>query len=348
MQNELFDNLKDVFELATGATAFINETSKLKKTNKKQDEDDAIITSSGNSAQIGSSGNYAQIGSSGDNAKIGSSGDAAQIGSSGDNARIGSSGNYAQIGSSGDNARIGSSGNSAQIGSSGNSAQIGSSGYYAQIGSSGDYAQIGSSGEAAQIDSTGSDAVIAAIGRNTIAKAKKGSWLTLAEYNDDGIVRFVKTEYVDGEIIKEDVFYTLYNKKFHIVEVIDDISTIILKRHKNIIKGITLFDKKPCWIFEKEGIYAHGNSIKQAYFDWLFKTTARDVEQYRNLKADGIHDLSYWVVAYRTITGACSFGTNNYLENNKDKYKDKMTLNEVIKATKGQYGAETFKEFFLS
>ena len=384
MQNELFDNLKDVFELATGATAFINEISKLKKTNKKQDEDDAIITSSGDSAQIGSSGNYAQIGSSGNSAKIGSSGDSAKIGSSGDYAKIGSSGDYAKIGSSGDYAQIGSSGYYAKIGSSGYSAQIGSSGYYAQIGSSGDYAKIGSSGNSAQIgssgdsakigssgdsaqigssgnsaqigssgnsakiDSTGSDAVIAAIGRNTIAKAKKGSWLTLAEYNDDGIVRFVKTEYVDGEIIKEDVFYTLYNKKFHIVEVIDDISTIILKRHKNIIKGITLFDKKPCWIFEKEGIYAHGGTVKQAYFDWLFKTSDRDVEQYRNLKADEIHDLSYWVVAYRTITGACSFGTNNYLENNKDKYKDKMTLNEVIKATKGQYGAETFKEFFLS
>ena len=339
MQNELFDNLKDVFELATGATAFINEISKLKKTNKKQDEDDAIITSSGDSAQIGSSG---------DSAKIGSSGYYVQIGSSGDSAKIGSSGYYAKIGSSGDYVQIGSSGDSAQIGSSGYYAKIGSSGDYAKIGSSGDSAQIGSSGDSAKIDSTGSYAVIAAIGINTIAKAKKGSWLTLAEYNDDGIVRFVKTEYVDGEIIKEDVFYTLYNKKFHIVEVIDDISTIILKRHKNIIKGMTLFDKKPCWIFEKDGIYAHGNSIKQAYFDWLFKTTARDVEQYRNLKADEIHDLSYWVVAYRTITGACSFGTNNYLENNKDKYKDKMTLNEVIKATKGQYGAETFKEFFLS
>lgn len=65
-----------------------------------------------------------------------------------------------------------SSGYSAQIGSSGNSAKIGSSGDSAQIGSSGDYAKIGSSGE---------DSVIMCAGFNSRAKAKKGSWITLAE-----------------------------------------------------------------------------------------------------------------------------------------------------------------------
>lgn len=56
--------------------------------------------------------------------------------------------------------------------------------------------------------------------------------------------------------------------------------------------------------------------------------------------------MDFWIIAYRTITGACSFGTNEYLENNKDKYKAKMTLDEVIKATAGQYGSHTFEEFF--
>ena len=301
MNTELFDNLKDVFELATGATAFINEISKLKKNNKKQDEDDAIISSSGNSAQIGSSG---------------------------------------------DSAQIGSSGNSAQIGSSGNCAQIGSSGDYAQIGSSGNCAQIGSSGDYARIDSTGGKAVVAAIGYKSIAKAKVGSWLTLAEYDLNGEPLFVKTEQVDNIAIKEDTYYTLYNRNFQEVQIIDEVPTIILKRKNNIIKCKFLNNYEDCWVFEKNGIYAHGGTVKQAYFDWLFKTSDRDVEQYRSVQTDEIHELSYWVVAYRTITGACSLGTNNYLENNKDKYKDKMTLNEVIKATEGQYGSNTFKEFF--
>ena len=169
--------------------------------------------------QIGSSGDSAQIGSSGDYAKIGSSGDSAQIGSSGYYAKIGSSGYYAQIGSSGDSAKIGSSGDSAKIGSSGDSAQIGSSGDYAKIGSSGYSAQIGSSGDSAQIDSTGEDSVIMCAGNESKAKAKVGSWITLAEWKwsdekNRNVSVCVKTEYVDGENIKADTWYQLKNGKF--------------------------------------------------------------------------------------------------------------------------------------
>ena len=134
----------------------------------------------------------------------------AQIGSSGDSAKIGSSGYYAQIGSSGYSAQIGSSGYSAQIGSSGYSAKIGSSGYSAQIGSSGDYAQI---------DSTGEDSVIMCAGKESKAKAKAGSWITLSEWKwNDKKNRYVpvcvKTEYVDGNNIKADTWYQLQNGEF--------------------------------------------------------------------------------------------------------------------------------------
>ena len=177
--------------------------------------DGALNDNGYRSKQIGSSGDYAKIGSSGDSAKIGSSGDYAKIGSSGDYAKIGSSGDYAQIGSSGDYAKIGSSGDSAKIGSSGD---------YAQIGSSGDYAQIGSSGDYAQIDSTGEDSVIMCAGNSSRAKAKVGSWITLAEWewSDEkkhNVPVCVKTEYVDGENIKADTWYRL--KKGEFIEVIE-------------------------------------------------------------------------------------------------------------------------------
>ena len=160
---------------------------------------------------------------SGDYAQIGSSGDSAKIGSSGYSAKIGSSGDYAKIGSSGDYAQIGSSGYSAKIGSSGHSANIGSSGDYANIGSSGDYAKIGSSGDYARINSTGLDSVICCAGSGSIAKAKKGSWITLSEWEYlEEKTRYVpvcvKTEQVDGERIKEDTFYKLQNGEF--VEVV--------------------------------------------------------------------------------------------------------------------------------
>ena len=145
----------------------------------------------------------------------------AKIGSSGDYAKIGSSGDAAQIDSSGDYAKIDSSGDAAQIGSTGDYAKIGSSGYAAQIGSSGDYAQIGSTGYAAKIGSSGEHSVVMAAGHNSIAKAKIGSWITLAEweYNDGVWVPIcVKTEQVDGERIKADTFYKLIDGEFKEVD----------------------------------------------------------------------------------------------------------------------------------
>ena len=147
-----------------------------------------------------------------------SSGNYAQIGSSGNYAQIGSSGYGAQIGSSGNDAKIGSSGDDAKIGSSGDDAQIGSSGNYAQIGSSGNYAQIGSSGYGAQIGSSGKNSVVMCAGNNSIAKAKIGSWITLAEWgrddNGDWIPINVVTKRVDGVEIKEDTYYKLVNGVF--------------------------------------------------------------------------------------------------------------------------------------
>ena len=195
--------LADIINIGVEWLKDITSPSKVKTNGELNDNGDRR-------KQIGSSGDSAKIGSSGDSAQIGSSGDYAQIGSSGDSAKIGSSGYYAQIGSSGD---------SAQIGSSGDSAKIGSSGDYAQIGSSGDSAKIGSSGYYAQIDSTGEDSVIMCAGNSSIAKAKVGSWITLAEWkwSDEkkrDVPVCVKTEYVDGENIKADTWYQLKNGKF--------------------------------------------------------------------------------------------------------------------------------------
>ena len=94
--------------------------------------------------------------------------------------------------------------------------------------SSGYYAQIGSSGDCAKITSEGKNSVVMAAGCNSIAKAKIGSWITLVEWirtdktDDSGnciwIPKCVKTEYVDGERIKEDIFYKLVDGEFKEVE----------------------------------------------------------------------------------------------------------------------------------
>ena len=96
----------------------------------------------------------------------------------------------------------------ARIGSAGDAAQIGSAGYAAQIGSAGDGAQIGSAGK---------NSVICCAGDGCVVSAKKGSWITLAEWDwlgDEYTPVCVKTEFVDGERIKEDTPYRLENGVF--------------------------------------------------------------------------------------------------------------------------------------
>ena len=93
----------------------------------------------------------------------------------------------------------------------------------AQIGSSGDYAQIGSSGYYAKIDSTGEDSIIMCAGIDSTVKAKKGSWITLAEWVWDDekkrkVPKCVRTEFVDGKRIKEDTWYQIKNGEFVVAE----------------------------------------------------------------------------------------------------------------------------------
>ena len=85
-----------------------------------------------------------------------------------------------------------------------------------------------SSGDYAKITSEGKKSVVMAAGFDSMAKAKIGSWITLAEWvrvNDDDKTiwkpKCVKTEYVDGEKIKEDTFYKLIDGEFKEVKTND-------------------------------------------------------------------------------------------------------------------------------
>ena len=66
--------------------------------------------------------------------------------------------------------------------------------------------------------------MICCAGHNSYVKAKKGSWITLSEWKysrEKGryVPVCVKTEFVDGEHIKEDTFYRLENGEFKEIEV---------------------------------------------------------------------------------------------------------------------------------
>ena len=116
-----------------------------------------------------------------------------------------------------DASQLASSGDGSQLASSGDDSQLASSGDGSQLASSGDGSQLASSGDGSKLASSGEHSVICCSGINCKAKAKKGSWITLAEWElKDGkyFPKCVKTEFVDGERIKADVWYMLKDCEF--------------------------------------------------------------------------------------------------------------------------------------
>ena len=61
---------------------------------------------------------------------------------------------------------------------------------------------------------TGKDAIAVAWGRDSKASAGRGSYIVLAEYDDDGNFVAAKMGKVDGKRLKANVYYTLCNGKF--------------------------------------------------------------------------------------------------------------------------------------
>lgn len=100
-------------------------------------------------------------------------------------------------------------------------------------------------------------------------------------------------------------------------------------------------------VTDGEGYYAHGKTMQEAKADLIYKINDRDTSEYKKLTLDDTLTYEEAIAAYRTITGACSAGTRDYIENRlPEPHKDKYTIREIIDLTKGEYGSKTFVSFF--
>ncbi|MGH2343403.1 hypothetical protein ACRC7T_18210, partial [Segnochrobactraceae bacterium EtOH-i3] len=82
---------------------------------------------------------------------------------------------------------------------------------------SGDDARIGSSGNGARIEASGQNAVIASAGRRAAVRAVAGTWIALAEFDDEGRCIGFATGCVGRNGIEPDRWYRALGGK--LVEV---------------------------------------------------------------------------------------------------------------------------------
>ena len=127
---------------------------------------------------------------------------------------------------------------------------------------------------------------------------------------------------------------------------VDEILTHI-KRKKKVGKYTYYIGKiqNQNVIFDGER-YAHCKDFQSGVRDLEFKAEKdRGAEQYKNLYLSSTVTYEKAIKMYRIITGACQAGTEHFLAGLKE-IKPEYTIAEIIKLTKGNYGARTFEEFF--
>ena len=129
---------------------------------------------------------------------------------------------------------------------------------------------------------------------------------------------------------------------------IDGIFSVVDSSHGNVFHVHQLGKSKSMYVVtDGENHWAHGDSLKEARADLIYKINDRDTSEYAKLNLDDTMTFEEAIAAYRTITGACAVGTRDYIENRLPKpHKKKYTVREMIELTKGEYQAETFKNFF--
>ena len=168
--------------------------------------------------------------------------------------------------------------------------------------------------------------------------------LTVGGYLDLRRTQITDTSMVNRKFTVNMVDKLWSNSKF--IKV-DEMFAEKVNRHGNVWEVKKINGTKTFFIVtDGNGKYAHGDTIQEAKKDLIYKISNRDKSEYDNLTLDSELSFEEAIECYRVITGACSFGTKDFVENYLTEKKDKYTIREMIKLTKGRYGNETFKEFF--
>ena len=183
---------------------------------------DSTVVSTGIHSKVSSMGIGSTVASTGDESTIVSTGYDSKVASTGDESTIVSTGYESTAASTGDKSTVISTGDTSTVVSAGDTSTVVSTGDKSAVVSTRDKSTVISTGACATVVSEGDDCIICCVGAGSCVKAKRGNWITLTEwkYDEQSVsdIPVLKTEYVDGERIKEDVFYVLKDGKFQEVE----------------------------------------------------------------------------------------------------------------------------------
>jgi len=126
---------------------------------------------------------------------------------------------------------------------------------------------------------------------------------------------------------------------------VDGIFTEVVYKKGNVYQVKRLNNPKEFYLVTDGTKWAHGDTLKEAYQDLVYKVTNRNKEDFEHLTLDSVLTFEESIACYRTITSACSFGTRDFVKSNGIVEKDR-TIREIIELTKDRYGNDSFVKFF--
>ena len=91
--------------------------------------------------------------------------------------------------------------------------------------------------------------------------------------------------------------------------------------------------------------HSHGKTLKEARDGLIFKISSRDTSEFKAWTMDHVVSKRDAIRAYRAITGACEGGVRSWMEQRETP--DKIAVSGIIELTKGAYGADAFRKFFV-
>ncbi len=121
--------------------------------------------------------------------------------------------------------------------------------------------------------------------------------------------------------------------------------TRVLRSGAKVHKVVVIGKTRASYCIEADGVFSHGDTLKEARESLLYKVGERDKSVYEGWTLGKKITKKQAIESYCVITGACEAGVRHFVETH-GKLKARYTVREVIAATKGQYGNKEYAAFF--
>jgi hypothetical protein len=127
--------------------------------------------------------------------------------------------------------------------------------------------------------------------------------------------------------------------------IADGILSEIVSKKKSVYKVINYGESEISFLIEKDGVFSHGKTVKEAKESLMYKIKDRDTSIYNNHDLNTVLTTEEAIKMYRVITGACEEGAK-YFVSKLPNVPKKLTVSKLIKLTEGQYNHRSLVDFF--